>query len=60
MATFTGSIQTAQQEIQALRSRTVAQIGVTMKPLFRCPSAVLEDPALIEAARQRAFLAFEC
>lgn len=49
------AIQAAQQEIQALRSRTAAQIGDNEAAIFDAHLLFLEDPALLEAVRQRIF-----
>ena len=49
------AIQTAQQEIQALRSRSVAPLGDNDAAIFDAHLLFLEDPALIEAVRARIF-----
>ena len=48
-------IQTARREIQALRMRAAAQAGEYEAAIFDAHLLFLEDPALIDAARQRIF-----
>jgi len=47
------ALQRAQQEIQTLRSRATAQVGDYEAAIFDAHLLFLQDPALVEAARQR-------
>lgn len=49
------AIQTARREIQALRTRAAAQVGDYEAAIFDAHLLFLEDPAWIDAARQRIF-----
>lgn len=49
------AIQTAKREIQALKSQTQAQAGQAQADIFEAHRLYLEDPSLVEAARQKIF-----